>query len=342
MPSTTLPVGKLPQELLADILASKLYDDEDVVVGPGIGFDCAVVAVGDRYLVLKSDPITFVTDNLGWYLVQVNTNDLATTGATPRWLLVTLLLPENATDESYVKDLNDQLRDTCQQLGIVVVGGHTEITHGLSRPLAIGTLVGEVSPEDLVTPAGMRPGDRIILTKGVPIEATAILAKEFSSSLRSALTVEELGQATDYLFDPGIGVLRDAQTALAAGRVTGMHDPTEGGVAAALWEMAQASGTSLYIDTEAIPVPPLAAKICDVLDIDPLSAIASGALLLAVDKEDVDAVLAALGEQHIAAADIGKVMDGPAAVWQEKAGQRLLLPRPDRDAIALLFEQESE
>lgn len=341
MQDNPLPVGKLPHRLLADILSSTPQIADDVVVGPGIGFDCAVVSMGDRYLVLKSDPITFVTDNLGWYLVQVNANDLATTGATPRWLLVTLLLPENATDAAYVKDLNSQILHACQQLGIAVVGGHTEITYGLPRPLAIGTLVGEVAPDELVTPAGMRSGDRIILTKGVPIEATAILAKEFSPSLRRALTAEELQRATNYLFDPGIGVLRDAQTALAAGRITAMHDPTEGGVSAALWEMAEAAEKTLHIDIDSILVPSLASKVCDIFAVDPLSAIASGALLLTVDNEDVDAVLAALAEQQIDAVVIGEVMEGPSSVWKQQAGKWVLLPRPERDAIALLFEQDS-
>lgn len=339
MQADALPVGKLPPEFLASLLASTPDGGTDVVVGPGIGFDCAVVDLGERYLVMKSDPITFVTDDLGWYLVQVNANDLATTGARPRWLLVTLLFPEKGTDETMVREIYEQIQDACQQLGIAVVGGHTEITHGLSRPLAIGTLVGDVAPEALVTPSGMRPGDRVLLTKGVPIEATAILAREFAADLRSALSPETVDRAAQYLFEPGIGVIRDAQTAAAAGRVTAMHDPTEGGVIAALWEMAEAGGKRLVVELASILVPTVAAKICQFFEVDPLAAIASGALLLTVAEDDVGAILAALNEQAIEAVEIGAVEEGPVSVWQRDREGRRLMPRPERDAIARLFEQ---
>lgn len=333
-----LPVGKLPPDLLADLLAAAPLDDVDVIVGPGIGFDCAVVAVGDRYLVLKSDPITFATDELGWYLVQVNVNDLVTTGAKPRWMLVTLLLPARSTNQSLVTELSNQIYDACRELDIAVVGGHTEVTYGLERPIAVGTLIGEVSPEELVTPAGMTPGDRLILTKGVPIEATSILAREFAAQLADDFTAEDIERAANYLYDPGISVLDDARAALAAGHVTAMHDPTEGGLTAALWEMAEAANLSLVIKPDAVPVPPLAGELCDFFDIDPLAAIASGALLLSVSADDAENVLGALHEQHIAAAIIGEAEEGPVNVWQEDSGKRTRLARPQRDAIAQLFE----
>lgn len=333
-----LPVGKLPPELLAELLAAAPLDDADVVVGPGIGFDCAVVSSGDRYLVFKSDPITFATDELGWYLVQVNVNDLVTTGATPRWMLVTLLLPEQSTDHSLVTRISNQIYGACRELGIAVVGGHTEVTYGLKRPIAVGALIGEVSPEQLVTPAGMNAGDKIVLTKGVPIEATAILAREFGAELEEHYSVQDVERAANYLFDPGISVFRDARAALAAGQVTAMHDPTEGGLLAALWEMAEAANMSLVIETETIPVPRLAAQLCNFFKIDPLAAIASGALLMTVAARDAEAVLSALREQQITAEIIGGVEDGPVNVWQRDKDRRNLVARPQRDAIAQLFE----
>ena len=342
MQNSALPVGKLPPELLAELLASTPVDDSDIVVGPGIGFDCAVVSVGDRnlvYLAMKSDPITFVTDDLGWYLVHVNANDLATTGAIPRWMLVTLLFPEGTTDPATVLRISGQIHDTCRRLGISVVGGHTEITYGLTRPLAVGTLLGEVSPEKLVTPAGMRPGDRVLLTKGVPIEATSVLAREFASELEDVLTAEELENAANFHFDPGISVVRDAQIAVSAGRVTAMHDPTEGGLAAALWELAEAAKLTLLIDSAAIQIPPVAAKLCGYFKIDPLAALASGALLMTVAAQDAGIILSALARQEIHAAIIGKVHDGPAEVWDVRDGEGTLWHHPQQDAIARLFEK---
>ena len=243
----SLPVGKLPPEILARLLAAAPVDDPRVLVGPGVGLDCAVIDLGEQLLVCKSDPVTFATDQLGAYLVQVNANDLATTGATPSWLLVTLLLPENAADEAMAERLMAQIGDACRELGIALVGGHTEITYGLDRPVAVGTLLGLVARDRLVTPRGAQPGDRLLLTKSVPIEATAILARERSDRLGDLLTDADLSQAQGYLNDPGIGVTRDARIALDAGRVTAMHDPTEGGLATALWELAQASGQRLAI-----------------------------------------------------------------------------------------------
>lgn len=339
MGATMLPVGKLPPELLADLLAAAPVDDPDIIVGPGIGFDCAVVAAGERYFVFKSDPITFATDELGWYLVQVNVNDLVTTGARPRWMLVTLLLPEGTASASLVTTLSDQIYNACRALDIAVVGGHTEVTHGLNRPIAVAALIGEVAPEDLVTPAGMNPGDTLILTKGVPIEATSILAREFSTRLETHFTAQEIELAANYLYDPGISVYEDARTVLAAGQITAMHDPTEGGLAAALWEMAEAANLSLIIERDAIPVPPLAAKLCEYFEIDPLAAIASGALLLSVRPGDAGNVLAALGERGITAATIGVAEEGPVNVWREEDGNRTLMARPKRDAIAQLFER---
>jgi hydrogenase maturation factor len=333
-----LPVGKLPADLLARLLAQAPSDDPRLVLKPGTGLDCAVVDMGATLLVLKSDPITFATDDIGWYLVQVNANDIATTGALPRWLLLTLLLPEQQTTAESAEAIARQVYAACRQLGIAVVGGHTEITYGLDRPILVGTLLGEVSREQLVTPRGAQPGDRVLLTKGVPIEATALLAREFWDRLAPALTAEELQEARDFLRVPGISVVRDAQAALGAGRVTAMHDPTEGGLALALWELAEASGRSLYVDLTAVPIPRLSARICQAFDLDPLAAIASGALLLTTPADDAPAVRRALAEAGIQCAEIGVVQSGPAAVWHTTDDDFALLSRPARDEIARVYE----
>jgi len=191
----SLPVGKLPPEMLARLLVAAPLDDPRVLVGPGVGLDCAVIDLDEQLLVCKSDPVTFATDQLGDYLVQVNANDLATTGATPSWLLVTLLLPENVADEAMAERLMGQIGKACRELDIALVGGHTEITYGLDRPVAVGALLGLVERGHLVTPRGARPGDRLLLTKSVPIETTAILARERSAQLRDVLTNADIAKA---------------------------------------------------------------------------------------------------------------------------------------------------
>ena len=331
-----LPVGKLPPDLLGKILSRTPLKDPRVIVGPGIGLDCAVVEHGDSLLVYKIEPITFVTAEIGWYLVQVAANDIATTGATPRWLLLAALLPEGSTTSALVEELAGQVQQACEQSGISLIGGHTEVTHGLDRPILVGTLFGEVDRAHLVTPRGALPGDRILLTKGVPIEATAILAREFPDKMRGAFSPEEVAEVQNYLHQPGISVLRDAQIAVASGKVTAMHDPTEGGLVSALWELAHASACHLEVDLSLVPIPSLAARVCAFFGIDPLASIASGALLLTVSPEDAPVIGENLAQSGITCAEIGAVQAGDPEVRDRD--QKLAWPT--RDGIARLFESD--
>ena len=333
-----LPLGKLPPALLAQLIAQAPISDERVLVKPGIGLDCAVIDLGHTLLVFKSDPITFATDEIGWYLVQVNSNDIATTGATPRWLMVTMLLPENGTTAVLVNQINQQLVAACEEKGISLIGGHTEITYGLERPILMGTLIGEVARERLVTPRGINVGDHILLTKGIPIEATAILAREFPERLDGVLTAQELQQAQNFLTEPGISVLREAHIAVDAGEVTAMHDPTEGGLAGALWELAEASNHTLLIEPTAIPMPDLALRVCQAFGLDPLATIASGALLLTATAVTAPKIQHALTEAGIVCVQIGEVLEGETAVYQTTPTGQKLLPRPERDEIGRVYE----
>ena len=333
-----LPVGKLPPEILARLLSQAPVVHDRLLLGPGVGLDCAVVEFGLSLLVLKSDPITFATEEIGWYAVQVNANDIATTGAIPRWLLITLLLPEGSTTAQLVDQISQQVFSACREICVTLVGGHTEITVGLDRPIIMGTLIGEVDRQDLITPRGANPSDRILLTKGVPIEATAILAREFPHRLRQALSQEEIYQARAFLRDPGISVLREARLAVQAGRVTAMHDPTEGGLASALWELAEASDRTLIVDLAVVPIPDLSARICQLFGLDPFATIASGALLLTVASPDASPIKRALKSAGIPCAEIGEVQAGPAEVWHRVQSGLEKLPRPIRDEITRVFE----
>src|SRR5205823_1647746 len=146
--------------------------------GPRVGEDAAVIDLGDRYLVAAADPVTFATDDVAWYALQVNANDIAVRGARPRWFLATLLLPPATTTDESVQALFAQLAEACDELEVTLVGGHTEVTHGLDRPVLAGTMLGEVDKAKLVTTGGARPGDAVIMTKGIPLEGAAIIARE--------------------------------------------------------------------------------------------------------------------------------------------------------------------
>lgn len=331
----TLPAGKLAPDLLSRLLARAPGGDPRVVVGPGVGMDCALLDFGDTLLACKTDPITFASDEIGWYAVQVNANDIATTGATPRWFMASVLLPEGAATAGLAEAIAEQIYEACRAIGATVIGGHTEITPGLPRPIVAGTLLGEVTRNRLVTPRGAAPGDRVLITKGAPIEATAILARERPELLRLTFSDDDLARARAFLRAPGISVVADATIAQRAGRVTAMHDPTEGGVLTALWELAEASGRTIRADPSAVPVPPLAAQACAAAGIDPLASIASGALLLTAPATDASAIRRALEGEGIPCADIGAVAEGGPEARDARTGA--LLARPARDELARLF-----
>lgn len=340
------PVGKIPSAFLEQLLKHTPISDPRVLLGPGIGLDCAILDLGEQVIVLKSDPITFASEEIGWYAVQINANDIATTGAIPRWMMVTVLLPEGQTTPSMVERISAQLFKACRSMGISLIGGHTEITYGLDRPILSPTMIGEVERDRLITPAGAKTGDCILLTKGVPIEATAILAREFPERLTnrdhpSFLTEVELQQARDFLHLPGISVLKDAQLAIQAGQVHAMHDSTEGGLLTALWELSQACGHSLRVNLDAVQIPPISKRICEIMGINPLASIASGALLMAVEAQDSQAICSALEEEQILCSKIGEVLESGSnpQVWQSIGNQQELVPYPSRDEIAKLYER---
>jgi hydrogenase expression/formation protein HypE len=332
-----MEVGKLPAALLARLLAQNQVTDPRVLVGPAPGEDAAAIAMGDRVLVAKTDPITFATAEIGWYAVNVNANDVATMGAVPRWFLATVLLPEGAP-ESQAEEIFRQIRDACGELGITLVGGHTEITYGLPRPVVVGCLLGEAEPDGLLSSAGARPGDALLLTKGIAVEGTAILAREASEVLQAAGVPASLCQrAAEFLHHPGISVVREAAVARACGGVHAMHDPTEGGLATGLRELATAAGAGLRLDAEALPVLPETRALCTALSLDPLGLIASGALLVAADPARADDLLAAFAAAGIPAARIGELTAPEEGLWLERAGERLPLPNFPRDELARFF-----
>lgn len=329
--------GKLPMELLSRLLSDIDVRDPRVVLGARAGEDAALIDIGDRYLVAKTDPITFATDLIGWYLVQVNSNDLAAMGATPRWLMATLLLPEGTT-EAQTEAIFTQLLEACNSLGITLIGGHTEITYDLPRPIAMGALLGEVAKDRVVVSSGAQVGDSIALTQGVAIEGTSILAREAEDALvAGGVPQEVIERAKSFLFTPGISVTKAATIACDTVTVHAMHDPTEGGVATALLELATAADVGLRIDAERIAVLPECRAICDALALDPLGLIASGALLAALPSSEAERLIGALNEEGIPASIIGSVTPASEGLRIVSDGMERPLPTFERDELARFF-----
>lgn len=332
-----LPLGKLPSALLERLLARYATPDARLIIGPGIGRDAAAIALDEhRAMVVKSDPITFATAEIGWYLVNVNANDLACLGATPRWLLVTALLPEGGTTPALVEEIFAGLHSACAPLGIALAGGHTEITHGLDRPILVGTLLGEAPRADLVTPGRAESGDLIIMTKGLAVEGTAIIAGERGAEVAERYGAAFAERCRAFLHAPGISVVRDAAIARAAGAI-GLHDPTEGGLATGLRELAQAAGLGLRIERGAIPIYPETAQLCADYGLDPLGLIASGALLIVAPARAADRIVADLAAAAITASVIGRFTPVDAGLWLHDADEAIPLPEFAADEIAQLF-----
>jgi hydrogenase maturation factor len=336
---TPYPIGKLPAADLAHLLQKYRSNDPRLIVGSAIGEDAAVIDMGERYLIAKTDPITFATAEIGWYAVNINANDIACRGATPRWFLATLLLPENSTTPALVDDIFRQIHAACAHLGISVAGGHTEITYGLDRPLVIGQMLGEVAPAQLVTSSGAQAGDDLILTKGIAIEATAIIAHEKQAELSAHFTNAELIRYANFLHEPGISVVKDAAVAVAAGGVHAMHDPTEGGVITGLHEIAEAARLGVEIFQERWPLLPESAALCRHFGLDPLGVIASGALLIAAAPPSTPAIIAHLAHAGISATVIGRLHPPEFGRKLVSPGGRIEpLPVFERDEITRLFE----
>ncbi|MFH1943399.1 MAG: AIR synthase family protein [bacterium] len=334
---THFDVGKLPHALLDKCLKKIVSSDPRVIVGPRLGEDAAVIDMGDRYLVVTTDPITFTEERIGWYGVSVNANDVATMGAKPCWFLATLLLPEGRTDERLVELIFDDILESCQALDVTLCGGHTEITAGLTRPILVGQMMGEVVKDRLVMPSRIVPGDAVLLTQGIAIEGTAILAAEKGEVLSDSIDSGLISRARGFLDDPGISVVRAALTACAAVDVHGMHDPTEGGIATGLWELAQACGHGLRIDEDAVPVFPETEAFGKVLGLDVWGLIASGALLIVVAAGESERAISALSEEGIPCTRVGSVVSAEEGLSIVRGGKKMPLRPFARDELARIL-----
>ncbi len=320
--SARLPQGKVPWDLVAAHLPDAL--GPGVLLGPGPGEDAALVHVGGEVWAVASDPISFTDTDAGWLSVQINANDVAVMGAEPRFfLLVILLAPGQATPEA-VGGVIRRAGEACEQLGVALIGGHTEVSPGLSHTVVVGTMLGRVRHRP-ITSAGLRPGDWVGMTKWAGVEGTAVLLAEYGDRLRA---LDSTGAGADLFPAPSPEWLSVVPEALAAASVTGvtaMHDVTEGGVGEALHELGRASGLSIEVNADAVPVLPQTRRVCGELGIDPLGLLGSGALLVGCGEQEREELEAVLADRRIPFAWIGR------ARASREAGRGV--PRFPRDEI---------
>lgn len=330
-----LPVGKLPSALLEEGLEGLTVDDPSVLFGAAVGEDAAAVQVGGaEVLVLASDPITLASDSMARYLVMANANDVATSGVEPRWFLATLLFPRGTSPAEVLSFLRG-LDAVCAEVGLTLVGGHTEVTDAVSRLVAVGTVAGSGERSRLLDKRQMREGDHLLMTKGVAVEGTGLLAREFGSRLMKAgITAAEVTECSAFL--DRIGVLEEARIARGFSGVTALHDVTEGGLAAAVRELGDAGGHRLCVYMERIRIYSETTRLCEALCLAPLGLIGSGSLLITCSTEDMPRLLQALGEEGIEVADIGEVLEEGEGVEALFDGDSAEWPVFERDEIARL------
>lgn len=347
-----LPAGKVPNALLARFLSArqdvratdptaaeaKEANQASLLVGPGVGEDVAAIAAEEAQaggvLLVKSDPITFVAEDFGHYLLTVNANDIVTAGGTPRWLLATLLVPPGTLGVAIGRLFAD-LTAACEGAGVVLCGGHTELTDAVTRPVVNGTMIGTVEKQRLIKKSGMAQGDVLLLTKALAVEGTAILASEYAPLVRRrGIDEATIGRAAALRTE--MSIRPEAEIAVSEGGTSAMHDVTEGGVATALRELSTAGGHRLRVELDRIPVLAETSRICGALGIDPLGLIASGSLLITVRRGAADRLLARFEEAGIAVCRIGEVLERGVGVEAERAGKAARLPEFAVDELARL------
>ncbi len=336
-----MDIGKFPPQLLERLLAKEGVSDPRVLLGPKVGEDAAVIDMGDRLLVAKSDPVTFATDAIGWYSVQVNANDIACTGGVPKWFLATLLVPERFS-EADAEAVFDQVISACTALNVALIGGHSEVTYGIDRPIVLGNMLGEVERDRLITTGGAQEGDSIVITKGIAIEGAALLAREQGAALKAAgVSQATLDAAAAFLTKPGISVVEEARIACTVATIHSLHDPTEGGLVTALREVASASGMGLAAEETSIPVLPECNEICQALGLNPLGLLASGCLIITLPAGEVPKLLLALEQADITGWEIGQVLAPEEGLIMIGYAGEVPLPEFSRDELARYISAHS-
>lgn len=329
----SFPAGKLPPEFLARELKKFRVLDTSVLIGPAPGEDAAVLSIGKKLIAAAVDPVTFVSDKPGFYVVAVNANDIATRGARPRWFLCSALFPEGRSSPSRIREIFAEVRQACRLFGVSSIGGHTEITSAVNRPVLTGIMLGEALGSKALSTSGVRPGDAIILTKSVALEAASVIAREKRREVELRFGKKFLLRCLGFIHQ--IGVVKEALAAYQVGGVHAMHDPTEGGISCGLYEMAEASRLRLVLNEEPLPILKETRLLHDFYGLNPLGSLSSGALLIAAAFNRSAQIIRELAQIKIPAALIGRAVRGKPGVFFNGKSSRPF-PRFKRDEIARL------
>lgn len=324
-----METGKLSSENLQEMIIDQIKPiHDDVLIRPGVGEDCSAIAFGDYACVLSTDPITGAASEIGRLAVHINCNDIASSGVRPMALMLTILVPPSTTQDE-LNFIMKQASEEAAKLGVDIIGGHTEITTAVNRPLVSATALGKQLKDKLVTSSDSKVGDALIMTKYVALEGTGILAYDKEEDLKKVLSEDEIDLAKKMLDD--ISVIPEGVLAGEFG-VSAMHDITEGGVLGAVWEMCEASQLGCTVNQDVLPMEPVTTKICDFFSIDPLKLISSGCMLITVGAEHVNALMSKFTEANIAATVIGEMTESKEVLLKSGSTLNAVEP-PEADEL---------
>ena len=333
-----LQTGKLDSDLLKSLIFGKIrYRNDDVKVRPGIGEDCAVVGFGEYDCIMSTDPITAAVADIGRLAIHITCNDIASNGVQPLGIMLAVMLPEGTTEED-VAHIMGQAADTAADVGVEIIGGHTEVTPSVNQPVIVSTAIGKAAADGYQKGDDMTEGDVIMITKAVGLEGTGILALDRREELADVLTEEELDRAVSFL--DRVSVVKEGVAASKVG-THGMHDITEGGLLGAVWEMCQIAGLGAEIYEEKIPMEPETAKVCRHFGVDPLRMISSGSMMIIVPAHLEKEMHEVMDYSNVNIASVGKIMPIESGVKIRRGESLETVEPPTTDELyKALFKNE--
>ncbi|MGC8977151.1 MAG: HAD-IA family hydrolase [Candidatus Ratteibacteria bacterium] len=330
--------GKLPNKFLKYFLEKYTIKDKNVIISPGIGIDCSIFKFDDRYIYAKTDPITLTSKDIGFYLVNINVNDISVMGGIPEYFLSTFLLPENIKFNE-IEDIFSQISIECKRFKIKWIGGHTEIIPNIKNPIAIGFLIGR-KIKRIYLPK-IKIGDRIFLVKEIGIEGASILAREKFDQLKKYFSEKYLLKVQNSIKNPGISVFKEAKLIWEKFKIKWMHDPTEGGISTGLYEISESKKIGILVDLKKLKFYPPCIKFCKVLGLNQLGIISSGCIIGIIDKKDEKKLIDFCKKNKIKIEIIGEVIKEKGVFYFEN-GKILKFPFFKRDEINRIFNDEEK
>ncbi|MGN1156939.1 MAG: AIR synthase family protein [Agathobacter sp.] len=315
-----MKAGKLKESILKRSVLKQLHTrNKEVLAKPSVGGDYGAIAVSEELaVVLSSDPVTLSREEIGSGAIMAACNDVACSGAAPCGVSVTMLLP-TSFNEDELRDLMKDMDRACQECGVDILSGHTEVTRGVKEPVVVVTAMGTAKRDALIHSSGVRPGMDIVATKWVGLEGTSILAKEREEELRTRYAKPFIDSAK--VFGQMMSVIPEAAVAIKSGACA-MHDVSEGGIFGALWELAESAGVGLEIDLKKIPIRQETVEICEFFDLNPYKILSGGCLLIAT--KDGNGMVSELEKAGIPATVIGKATDSNDRVLLNEEERRFL------------------